>query len=59
MFAYIARRLLFVGDGRILLAELRKQAAVKPPAEENPSRPAEASTSDPVQFKDQGKWPLD
>jgi hypothetical protein len=54
----IARRLLFVGDGRILLAELRKQGAVKPPAEENPSRQAEASTSDPAQFKDQGKWPL-
>lgn len=55
----IARRLLFVGDGRILLAELSKRGAVKPPAEENSAKQAEKSSADHAQFEDQQKWPLD
>ena len=55
----IARRLLFVGDGRMLLAELRRQGAVKPPAEGNPAKQAETRSADHAQFEDQQKWPLD
>ena len=54
----IARRLLFVGDGRILLAELRKQGAVKPPAEEKSSKQVETSSSHRLQSEDPQEWQL-
>ncbi len=49
----LARRLLFLGDGRILLAELRVQAAAKPTAEEKTLRKTEIARECCPQFEDE------
>jgi len=49
----LARRLLFLGDGRILLAELRVQAAAKPTAEEKTSKEMENAKESRPQFEEE------
>jgi hypothetical protein len=49
----LARRLLFLGDGRILLAELRVQAAAKPTAGEKTLKETEIATEDCPGFEDE------
>jgi hypothetical protein len=42
----IARRLSFLGDGRMLLAELKVRTATKPPVRETSSKPSEIPAED-------------
>jgi DNA-binding NtrC family response regulator len=49
----LARRLLFLGDGRILLAELRVQAAAKPTAEEKTLNEMENAKESRPQFEEE------
>ena len=49
----LARRLLFLGDGRILLAELRVQAAAKPTAEEKTPKEMENAKQSRPQFEEE------
>jgi hypothetical protein len=49
----LARRLLFLGDGRILLAELRVQAAAQPIAEEKTLRETETAREGCPQLEDE------
>jgi hypothetical protein len=42
----IARRLSFLGDGRMLLAELKIRTATKPPVRDTLSNPNEIATED-------------
>jgi hypothetical protein len=44
---------LFLGDGRILLAELRVQAAAKPTAEEKTSNEMENAKESRPQFEEE------
>jgi len=49
----LARRLLFLGDGRILLAELRVQVAARPTAEEKTSKEMENLKEGRPQFEEE------
>jgi len=52
----VARRLSFLGDGRMLLAELRKRSSVRPAAGQKSSRVMEIAGEDSPQLKDERKW---
>ena len=51
----IARRLLFLGDGHILLAELRIRTGARPTAKEKTSKVMEIAGKDSSQLKDERK----
>jgi len=51
----IARRLLFLGDSRILLAELRSRSTASQAAEEKSAKESKMTNEVCSQFKDQGK----
>jgi len=44
--ASIAHRFSFLGDGRMLLAELKRRTTSKPPVQEALSKPSEIATED-------------
>jgi hypothetical protein len=48
----IARRLLFLGDGRMLLAELRIRAGARPALEEESPKQMEIAGEDSLQLKE-------